>query len=64
MPAAKERAMTNGGGPYHEDKKSQVKVEELTDQKRKEISEMKQAESNSGAVEKNKSAFNTGEARA
>ena len=56
--------MTNGGGPYHEDKKSQVKVEELTDQKRKEISEMKQAESNSGAVEKNKSAFNTGEARA
>lgn len=56
--------MTNGGGPYHEDKKSQIKVEELTDQKRKEISEKKQAVSNSGAAEKSKAAPKADAARA
>lgn len=56
--------MTNGGGPYHEDKRSQIKVEELTDAKRKEPSEKKQSESNSGAAEKIKAASNTRAARA
>lgn len=56
--------MTNGGGPYHEDKKSQIKVEELTDEKRKEISEKKQAEADSGAAKKIKAASNKGAARA
>lgn len=63
-PDKKELAMTNGGGPYHEDKKSQIKVEELTDQKRKEISEKKQAVSNSGAAEKSKAAPKADAARA
>ena len=47
--------MTNGGGPYHEDKRSQIKVEEVTERSTKE-STVKKSTSASGKTKENEPA--------